>query len=133
MMWQSHIELSSYLVDFLRAVGENLGTEEETSFPMLLLDFRRTAIEKLFAIHSRVEQYVERGERLGKYTRHYYDLYCLFQQPEVRALLESGEYQELKLDCDRISRASFGDSYRGLSSIGTKNRVKDFELLETRF
>ena len=105
------IELSSYLVDFLRAVGENLGTEEETSFPMLLLDFRRTAIEKLFAIHSRVEQYIERGERLGKYTRHYYDLYCLFQQPEVRTLLESGEDRELKLDCDRISRASFGDSY----------------------
>ena len=39
------IELSSYLVDFMRAVGENLGTEKETSFPMLLLDFRHTAIE----------------------------------------------------------------------------------------
>ena len=48
---------------------------------------------------------------MGKYTRHYYDLYCLFQQPEVRTLLESGEDRELKLDCDRISRASFGDSY----------------------
>jgi hypothetical protein len=48
---------------------------------------------------------------LGKYTRHYYDLYCLFQQPEVCALVASDEYQELKLDCDRISRESFGDAY----------------------
>jgi Nucleotidyl transferase AbiEii toxin, Type IV TA system len=104
------IELSSYLVDFLQGIGENLGTEDETTFPMLLLDFRRTAIEKLFAIHGRVEQYLLQGELLGKYTRHYY-LYCLLQQPEVRALMASDEYQELKLDCDRISRESFGASY----------------------
>jgi Nucleotidyl transferase AbiEii toxin, Type IV TA system len=105
------IQLSSYLVDFLQATGEKLDTEDETTFPMLLLDFRRTAIEKLFAIHGRVEQYLQQGEPLGKYIRHYYDLYCLFQRSEVRALLASDEYQELKLDCDRISRESFGDSY----------------------
>jgi Nucleotidyl transferase AbiEii toxin, Type IV TA system len=105
------IKLSSYLVDFLQAIGESLGTDDENDFSMLLLDFRRTAIEKLFAIHSRVEQYLRQGELLGKYTRHYYDLYCLFQQQEVRDCIASDEYQDLKLDCDKISRGSFGDSY----------------------
>jgi Nucleotidyl transferase AbiEii toxin, Type IV TA system len=99
------VQLSSYLVDFLQATGEKLDTEDETTFPMLLLYFRRTAIEKLFAIHGRVEQYLERREPLGKYTRHYYDLYCLFQRSEVRDLVASDEYQQLKLDCDRISNS----------------------------
>jgi Nucleotidyl transferase AbiEii toxin, Type IV TA system len=105
------VRLSSYLVDFLQAISESLDTDDETDFPMLLLDFRRTAIEKLFAIHNRVEQYLRQGVLLGKYTRHYYDLYCLFQQQEVRDCIASDEYQGLKLDCDKVSRGSFGDSY----------------------
>jgi hypothetical protein len=110
------IELGSYLVEFLQSVGENLGTEDESTFPMLLLDFRRTMIEKLFAIHGRVEQYIRDAEPLGKYTRHYYDLYCLLQKPEVLALIESDEYQKIKLDCDRVGQEHFkGDSPSGLS------------------
>jgi hypothetical protein len=34
-----------------------------------------------------------------------------FRPSYARSYIESGEYRELKLDCDRISRASFGDSY----------------------
>jgi hypothetical protein len=125
------VELTSYVVKFLQTVGENLGTEDESSFSMLLLDFRRTAIEKLFAIHSRVGQYIQTKEGLGKYTRHYYDLYCLLQQVEVRTMLENDEYQQLKFDCDRISRESFGDSYTpppGLSFRDSLALFPDAEL-----
>jgi hypothetical protein len=124
------IQLSSYLVDFLQATGEKLDTDDETTFPMLLLDFRRTAIEKLFAIHGRVEQYLQQGEPLGKYTRHYYDLYCLFQRSEVRDLVASDEYQELKLDCDRISRESFGDSYTPPPGMSFRNSLALFPTAE---
>jgi hypothetical protein len=55
------VKLTSYLADFLKETNESLGAVDETDFPMLLLDFRRTAIEKLFAIHNRVEQYLQRG------------------------------------------------------------------------
>jgi hypothetical protein len=50
----------------------------------------------------------------------------LFQQPEVRTLLESGEYRELKLDCDRISRASFGDSYTPPPELSFRNSLALF-------
>jgi Nucleotidyl transferase AbiEii toxin, Type IV TA system len=126
------IQLSSYLVDFLQAIGESLDTEDETTFSMLLLDFRRTAIEKLFAIHGRVKQYLDVGEPLGKYTRHYYDLYCLFQRSEVRALLASDEYRELKLDCDRISRESFGDSYAPPPGMSFRDSLALFPGAELR-
>jgi Nucleotidyl transferase AbiEii toxin, Type IV TA system len=124
------IQLSSYLVDFLQATGESLDTEDESTFSMLLLDFRRTAIEKLFAIHGRVEQYLDKGEPLGKYTRHYYDLYCLFQRSEVRDLVASDEYQELKLDCDRISRESFGDAYTPPSRMSFRDSLALFPTAE---
>jgi hypothetical protein len=124
------VQLSSYLVDFLQATGEKLDTEDETTFPMLLLDFRRTAIEKLFAIHGRVEQYLRQGETVGKYTRHYYDLYCLFQRSEVRDLVASDEYQELKLDCDRISRDSFGDSYAAPPGMSFRDSLALFPTAE---
>ena len=49
------VELSSYLGQFLKSNGLSLGAEDEGSFPMRLLHFRRTFVEKMFAIHSKVE------------------------------------------------------------------------------
>jgi len=49
------IQLRSYIVEFLEAEGITMGSEDEGSFPMRLLHFRRTFVEKMFAIHSKVE------------------------------------------------------------------------------
>lgn len=51
----SIVEISSYLAQFLRSRGVSLGAEDEGSFSMRLLHFRRTFVEKMFAIHSKVE------------------------------------------------------------------------------
>ena len=75
-------------------------------------DFRRTFVEKLFAIHAKVELLKERGTALGPYARHYYDLHQLAGRSEVRAMLESCEYAEIKADYDRISRAAFPRDFR---------------------
>lgn len=104
-------ELRSYLAQFLQETGVSLGTEDESPFPMRLLHFRRTFVEKLFAIHGKIELMKSKGQPLGSYARHYYDLYQLSQRPEVTAMLASPEYAEIKEDYDRISREHFAKSY----------------------
>jgi Nucleotidyl transferase AbiEii toxin, Type IV TA system len=105
------IALSSYLAQFLVQTGASLGADDEASFTMRLLHFRRTFVEKLFAIHGKVQLLLRDGRPLGPYARHYYDLFQLSGRDEVIAMLESDEYAAIKADYDEISRAYFSDSY----------------------
>jgi len=101
------IELRSYLSAFLQDRKISLGTEDETPFPMRLLHFRRTFVEKMFAIHGKV-QILKRDDRpLGTYARHYYDLFQLAGQQDVVNMLQSAEYAAIKADYDTISRTHF--------------------------
>jgi hypothetical protein len=102
------ISLSSYLCEFLQAKDQSLDAEDESAFDMALLDFRRTFVEKLFTIHSKVKSCQQENIPIGTYARHYYDLFCLAQQPEVQSLLRtSDEYLGIKKDCDRIGQEHF--------------------------
>ena len=106
------VQIRSYLAEFLAATGRSLDASNESSFPMRLLHFRRTFVEKLFAIHAKVEL-LERDRRpLGSYARHYYDLHQLAGQPEVVAMLRSPEYGAIRTDYDRISAEHFARDYR---------------------
>ncbi len=105
------VELDSCLSQFLREKGASLNAEDERSFSLRLLHFRRTFVEKMFAIHAKVELLKRHQQPLGTYARHYYDLFQLAGQPEVIAMLESAEYEAIKEDYDRISRAHFPKSY----------------------
>ena len=69
--------LRSWLGQFLLESGNRLNCEDEEGFFMKLLHFRRTFVEKMFAIHSKVEKFKKAGSPIGKYARHYYDLYQL--------------------------------------------------------
>lgn len=105
------VELRSYLSEFLKQKGMSLGAEDETPFSLRLLHFRRTFVEKMFAIHSKVELLKRDNRPLGTYARHYYDLFQISQYPEVDAMLRSKEYAEIKSDYDRISKVHFPQSY----------------------
>ena len=105
------IELRSYVGQYLHEVSLSLGAEDEGPFSMRLLHFRRTFVEKMFAIHSKVEILKRDGRPLGSYARHYYDLFQLAAQPEVIAMLRSDEYAAIKADYDRVSREHFPKSY----------------------
>ena len=105
------VELRSYLSQSLQDNGLSLGAEDEGWFPMRLLHFRRTFVEKMFAIHSKVELLKREGQALGTYARHYYDLFQLAAQAEVIAMLKSAEYAIIKVDYDQISRTYFPRSY----------------------
>jgi hypothetical protein len=105
------VELHSYLSQFLRERAISLGAEDERPFAMRLLHFRRTFVEKRFAIHSKVELLKRDGRPLGSYARHYYDLFQLSAQDEVIAMINSTEYAAIKTDFDQISRTHFQKSY----------------------
>ena len=105
------LELRSYLGTFLSERGVSLGAEDEGPFTMRLLHFRRTFVEKLFAIHGKVELFKRQGRPIGSYARHYYDLYALSSRPEVHDLLRSDEYAAIKADYDAISRTHFAQGY----------------------
>jgi hypothetical protein len=107
----SIVELRSYLSQFLQDNGLSLGAEDEERFPLRLLHFRRTFVEKMFALHSKVELLKHNRQALGTYARHYYDLFQLAAQAEVIAMLKSVEYADIKADYDRISRTHFPRSY----------------------
>lgn len=104
-------ELRSLISAFLTETGQSLGAADESAFSMRLLHFRRTFVEKLFAIHSKVALLRRDGRPLGSYARHYYDLYQLAAQPEVIAMLQSAEYADIKADYDEVSRTHFPGSH----------------------
>ena len=105
------IRLQSYVGQYLQETGVSLGADDEGPFEMRLLHFRRTFVEKMFAIHGKVDAYQETGREIGGYARHYYDLFCLAERPEVPAMLRSEECATIKADYDRISRGYFEKSY----------------------
>jgi hypothetical protein len=104
-------ELRSYIGQFLEETGTSLGAEDEGRFSLRLLHFRRTFVEKMFAIHGKVEILKRDGTPLGTYARHYYDLYQLAARREVIEMLKSDEYSAIRLDYDAISRAHFAKNY----------------------
>jgi hypothetical protein len=59
------VELSSYLGQFLKSRGLSLGADDETPFSLRLLHYRRTFVEKMFAIHGKVELLKRDGQPLG--------------------------------------------------------------------
>ena len=78
---------------------------------MRLLHFRQTFVEKMFAIHAKVELLKRDGRPIGSYARHYYDLHQLAAHADVVAMLKAPEYVLIKEDYDRISRLHFAKSY----------------------
>jgi hypothetical protein len=111
----AEVEISSLVSDLLRvrgAVGDLGGVDGLEPFPMTLLHFRRTFVEKLFAIHGKVERLKADGHPLGRDARHYADIHVLAGRDEVLEMLRSEEYAEIRRDYDANSRAFFPKSYR---------------------
>jgi hypothetical protein len=119
------LPIRSYVSEFLDSIGDSLGAQDESPFTLRLLHFRRTFVEKLFAIHSKVELYRDTGRPIGSQARHYYDLYQLGGTAEVQAMLRSEEADVLRADYDRVSREHFARDYRPPPGL----RLKESEAL----
>ena len=100
----AQVMIQSLLGEFLRAVGVDLQAPDLDPFAMKLLHFRRTFVEKLFAIDHAVAVSAATALPIGPRARHYFDLAALAVQPEVRAMLEGSEYRRIIRDCVEIDR-----------------------------
>lgn len=103
--------ITSIAADFLTTTGQAEMADDLTGFEMPLLHFRRTFVEKLFALDGRVGRMLDGGPPLARDARHYADLFVLADTTDVRAMLESPEYEAIREDDDRNSREFFGDAY----------------------
>jgi Nucleotidyl transferase AbiEii toxin, Type IV TA system len=106
------VPITSLVAQFLQEQGSGDLAEDLTGFDMTLLHFRRTFVEKMFALHGKVVRLEREGHPLGRDARHYPDLFVLAGAHEVRAMLASQEYAEIRKDYDEKSREFFAKSYR---------------------
>lgn len=108
------VPITSLVAQYLAEQGPSDFDEAEdlVGFDMSLLHYRRTFVEKMFALHGKVVRLVNEGHPLGRDARHYPDLYVLAGEHEVRSMLASPEYEEIRRDYDEKSREFFAGSYR---------------------
>ncbi len=106
------VPITSLIGRYLQEQGREDMAEDLMGFDMTLLHYRRTFVEKMFALHGKVVRLQEEGHALERDARHYPDLYVLADQNEVRAMLTSDEYGQIRKDYDEKSRTFFAKSYR---------------------
>jgi predicted nucleotidyltransferase component of viral defense system len=98
------IQIESLLAGWLREQDRADIADDIEPFEMTLMHYRRTFVEKMFALHGKVIRLQTEDHPLARDARHYCDLYALAAEPAVRAMLESEEYEQIRHDYDRISR-----------------------------
>jgi hypothetical protein len=106
------VPITSLIGRYLLEQGRADMADDLMGFDMTLLHFRRTFVEKMFALHGKVVRLLEDGHPLERHARHYSDLYVLAGKGEVRAMLTSTEYDQIRKDYDENSRRFFTKIYR---------------------
>ncbi len=116
------VPITSMVGQYLQGEGLDGIADDLSGFDMTLLHYRRTFVEKMFALHGKVIRLRDEGLPLGRDARHYPDLYALAGERQVHAMLASPEYDEIRKDYDEKSRRFFPKGYRppeGLSFAGS--------------
>jgi hypothetical protein len=85
--------ISSWVCD--RAVGKVEIIDNRAS-DVACYDPRYTFVEKLQTISTKFRKQQETGDSPIDFMRHYYDVYCLLQCPEVQAFIGTQEYKAHK-------------------------------------
>jgi hypothetical protein len=105
------VELRSYLGQYLEEKKQSLGADDEGPFSHRLLHSRRTFVEKLFAIHSKVGLRQARQATSWQLRAALLRTISIVGATRSRHMLRSDKYAAIKADYDQISRAHFPRSY----------------------
>lgn len=114
-------EIESEIGRFLRDNDHAHIADDTQPFTIKVLHFRRTFVEKLFAVHGLVHCLRHDGIRLGRNARHYIDLHALAGTPEVRKMLNTTEYQALRDDVHAVSERHFPKQHVAPSGLDFSN------------
>lgn len=126
------VPITSMVGRFLLEDGRDDMADDLLGFDMTLLHYRRTFVEKMFALHGKVVRLIDESHPLARDARHYADLYALAGEDEVRQMLSSEEYEAIRNDYDRNSKEFYPDSYRPPDELSFANSVALFPPEELR-
>ena len=126
------VPITSLVAQHLHEEGRADRAEDLEGFDMTLLHYRRTFVEKMFALHGKVARLLEEDHPLGRDARHYSDLHVLAAEHEVRAMLASPEYGAIRDDYDENSREFFSNTYRPPAALSFAESPAFFPAPELR-
>lgn len=91
--------LSTYIHDFLEKQNQEaqrlIGEYHLRPFEINVLDYKRTFCEKLSAIARASYESDENYTQLKEKIRHFYDVYFLMQEEEIKTFIESDEFIDM--------------------------------------
>ena len=98
------LTISSWVYDY--AVKKEIEVKDNRAVDVACYHPGYTFIEKLQAVSAKFRRQQEEGGDPVKFVRHYYDIYRLLFNPEVRDFIGTEDYTAYKAECFRA-----GDSF----------------------
>jgi hypothetical protein len=90
------VTISSWALDF--AMSQNVKVIDNRAFDVLCYSPTHTFVEKLQTISTKYRRLPESQKFPGNFLRHYYDVYCLLDLPEVQDFMKRQAYQDRKIE-----------------------------------
>jgi hypothetical protein len=89
------VTISSWALDFAMSRGVEVFDNRAADVPCYAPT--HTFVEKLQTISTKYRRLAEAQKFPGNFLRHYYDVYCLLDLPEVQAFMQEQAYQDRKV------------------------------------
>ena len=90
------VTISSWALDF--AMSQNVKVIDNRAVDVLCYAPTHTFVEKLQTISTKYRRLPESQKFPGNFLRHYYDVYCLLDLPEVQDFMKRQAYQDRKIE-----------------------------------
>lgn len=90
------VTISSWALDF--AMSRNVEVIDNRAVDVLCYAPTHTFVEKLQTISTKYRRLSDSQKFPGNFLRHYYDVYCLLDLPEVQDFMKGQAYQDRKIE-----------------------------------
>lgn len=139
------VTISSWALDFARDKGVQV--LDNRAMNVLCYAPTHTFVEKLQTLSTKYRRLAEAQAFPANFLRHYYDVYCLLDLPEVQAFMKTSAYQERKVQrfrsgdelviaknpaftlSDPVQRDLFAREYRKTSALYYQGQPEFDQLL----
>jgi hypothetical protein len=139
------VTISSWALEFARDKGVQV--LDNRAMNVLCYAPTHTFVEKLQTLSTKYRRLAEAQAFPANFLRHYYDVYCLLDLPEVQAFMKTSAYQERKVQrfrsgdelviaknpaftlSDPVQRDLFAREYRKTSALYYQGQPEFDQLL----
>jgi hypothetical protein len=116
--------ISSYIFDFLNTQSEEakklIADFELEPFEINVLDYKRTFCEKISAVARASFESDEVHSQLKEKIRHFYDIYHLMQEEEIKAFLNSDDIDSMIQNVREDDQKQFSSDWTNVKLHSTK-------------